>query len=305
MLSTPSRYSAMHGPPDRLLFGVSGVPESSPKPSTEAGIVRCRELGLDALEMAMVQKVTMGAATAARVRATAEREDIALSLHAPYYINLNSRDPQKLADSQQRILAAARVGDLCGARNIVLHLGFYHDNTPAETTTIIQRHLAPVVEALAAEGSGAVLRPEVMGRLSQWGDLDEVLDLCAALPPCLPCVDFAHLHARHGRDNTYDEFLANLDTMAARLGRRALDDMHIHMSGIAYGKHGEQHHLAFADADFAYRDCLRALRDRDCKGLIIGESPAREWDVQMLQQAWRELQDQSVMRRDAGVKREA
>ncbi len=280
----------MPGPPDRLLFGVSGVPVSSAKPSTEAGIVRCRELGLDALEMAMVQKVTMGAATAARVRATAEREDIVLSVHAPYYINLNSRDSQKLADSQRRILAAARVGDLCGARNIVLHLGFYHDNTPAETTAILERHLTPVMETLAAEGSQAVLRPETMGRVSQWGDLAEALDLCAALPRCLPCIDFAHLHARHGRDNTYAEFLAILDAIEGRLGRPALDDMHIHMSGIAYGEKGEQHHLAFADADFAYRDCLRALRDRKCKGLVIGESPAREQDVQVLQQVWRELE---------------
>lgn len=292
-------------PPNRLLFGVSGVPESSPKPSSEAGIVRCRELGLDALEMAMVQKVTMGAATAAKVRATAEREGIALSIHAPYYINLNSRDPQKLLDSQQRILAAARVGDLCGARNIVLHLGFYHDNTPAETTAILERHLTPVVEALDAEGSQVVLRPETMGRVSQWGDLDEILDLCAALPRCLPCVDFAHLHARHGRDNTYDEFLAILDTMAARLGRRALDDMHIHVSGIAYGKNGEQHHLTFADADFAYRDCLRALRDRHCKGLLIGESPARERDVLLLQRVWRALTTEAVTGSEVDAQHEA
>ena len=276
-----------------LRFGTSGVPDSSPKPSSEAGIRRSRELGLDCMEMAMVQKVTIGPATAAKVRAAAEREDVALSIHAPYYINLNSQDAQKLADSQARILAAARAGDLCGARNIVLHLGFYHANTPAETTDILYRHLKPLVEQLQAEGSRAVLRPEVMGRVSQWGDLDEVLDLCAALPGLLPCLDVANLYARHqGAYNTYAEFLEVLDRMAARLGRVALDDLHLHISGIAYGPRGERHHLTFEEGDFNYRDCLRALRDRQCRGLVIGESPARERDVLLLKETWEALEGQ-------------
>lgn len=238
----------------------------------------------------MVQKVTMGPETAARVRALAERETVALSIHAPYYINLNSRDPQKIIDSQQRILAAARVGDWCGARNIVLHLGFYHDNSPAETTDILYHNLKPVVETLQAEGSTAILRPETMGRHSQWGDLDETLDLCVALPPCLPCIDFAHLYARAcGGRNTYAEFCDILDRVEARLGRQALDDCHIHISGIACGPKGETHHLTFAESEFNYQDCLRALRDRGCQGLVIGESPAREWDVLFLRCVWDQI----------------
>jgi deoxyribonuclease IV len=276
-------------PPDRLLFGTSGVPETSPKPSTEAGIRRSRELGLDCMEMAMVQKVTIGRETAAKVKACAERESVTLSIHAPYYINLNSKDPQKMADSQGRILAAARAGDWCGARNIVLHLGFYHDTTPGDCTTILYTHLKPVVDELQAEGSHAILRPEIMGRVSQWGDLDETLDLCAALPACLPCIDFAHLHARNGQYNTFSEFLDILDRTEARLGRHALDDLHIHISGIAYGAKGEIKHLSFAEADFNYRDCLRALRDRGCKGLMIGESPLRERDVLFLRGVWNEI----------------
>ena len=274
-----------------LLFGVSGVPASSPKPSSEAGIIRCRELGLDCMEMAMVQKVTITPPTAARVRAAAEREGITLSIHAPYYINLNSRDPQKLADSQGRILAAARAGAWLGARNIVLHIAFYHDNTPRDCTDIVINNLTPVVETLRAEGSPVILRPETMGRTSQWGDLDEVLEVCAALPPLQPCLDFAHLHARAGRLNTYAEFIDILDRVERALGRPALDDLHVHISGIAYGPKGEQHHLTFADADFNYRDCLLALRDRACRGLIIGESPAREQDVLFLQAVWDEIQE--------------
>lgn len=286
-----AQHSTTHCPStSRLLFGTSGVPESSPKHTSEAGILQSRALGLDCMEMAMVQKVTMGPATAAKVKAIAERERVALSIHAPYYINLNSQDPQKLIDSQGRILAAARAGDLCGARNIVVHMGFYHTNTSAETTEIIYRNLKPVVEQLQAEGSPSIVRPETMGRLSQWGDLDEVLDLCAALPGVLPCLDFAHLYARHqGGYNTYTEFLAVLDRLAVRLGRAALNDMHIHVSGIEYGQRGEVRHLTFAESAFNYRDCVRALRDRDCKGLVIGESPDRERDAIFLQGLWKEL----------------
>ena len=107
-----------------LLFGTAGVPISSPSRDTASGIARVHELGLEAMEIEFVRGVRMGMAKAREVRGVAERLGIALSVHAPYYINLNSPDKDKLAASVQRILDSARVGYACGARDVVFHPGY-------------------------------------------------------------------------------------------------------------------------------------------------------------------------------------
>ena len=48
-----------------LRFGTSGVPLTSRTPTTEDGIRRARELGLDALEMSWVNGIRMGPESAA------------------------------------------------------------------------------------------------------------------------------------------------------------------------------------------------------------------------------------------------
>jgi len=279
-----------------LLFGPAGVPRSSPKPSSEAGVQRVAELGLGCMEMAFVHRVSMGEETAANVREAAERAGVALSIHAPYYINLNSREPDKVQGARQRILAAARVGHWTGARDIALHLAFYHDDPPAQVYARVRDHLRELTAIIQAEGWSVTLRPEVMGKPTQFGALDEVLDLSAELDGVAPCLDFAHLHAREvGAFNTYDEFVRVLRQVEERLGRVALDNLHVHVSGIQYGDKGEREHLPFAEADFNYRDFVRALVDLDCKGLVVCESPIQEDDALILQEVYRGLM---------GVKRE-
>jgi deoxyribonuclease-4 len=248
------------------------------------------ELGLGCMEMAFVRRVSMGEKTAARVRQVAEETGVALSIHAPYYINLNSREPDKVEGARQRILAAAQVGHWTGARDIALHLAFYHDDPPAEVYARVRDQLRELTAIIRDKGWSTVLRPEVMGKPSQFGTLDEVLDLSAELDGVQPCLDFAHLHAREvGAFNTYDEFVWVLRRVEERLGRAALEDLHIHVSGIQYGDKGEREHLAFADADFNYRDLIRALVDLDCKGLVVCESPIQEDDALILQQVYQEL----------------
>ena len=98
-----------------------------------------------------------------------------------------------------------------------------------------------------------------------------------------PCIDFAHWHARTGKFNSYAEFTAILLQIEERLGRTALDNMHIHVSGIRYSKKGELNHLDLEESDFCYTELLRALKDYDVKGMVICESPNLEQDALLLQ----------------------
>ena len=277
---------------ESLLFGTAGVPPSSPKPDSLAGLVRLREMGLDCLELAWVQRVSIGEKTAATVRQKAEECQIALSVHAPYYINLNSPEADKVAASRGRILKAARAGWLCGARNIVFHAAFYHDDPPEVVYERVKRHLAELTQELRAEGNDTVLLPETTGKGSQFGTLEELLALSREVEGVAPCVDFAHLHARTGANNSYEEFAAILSQIEAALGRAGLEDMHIHLSGIAYGPKGEREHIMLAEADLNYVEVLQALQDFGVKGLVVCESPDQEIDALILQEVYRQLEAQ-------------
>jgi deoxyribonuclease-4 len=273
-----------------LLFGTGGVPVSAQSRSTEAGIERIAELGLGCMEVEFVQGVRMSPEVAVSVGELAARKNIVLTAHGPYFVNLNAAEPQKVHMSKERILQTARIAALFGARSITFHAAFYLKNTPAETYATVKRHLEEIVNILRNEGNKVTISPEVTGKPSQFGTLEEIFQLGSEIEGVVPCIDFSHWHARTGKANSYQEFLDILDQIEGKLGRQALDNMHIHLSGIAYGKKGEIKHLMLPDSDFRYSELLKALKERKAKGVVICESvPYLEQDALLLQQTYREL----------------
>jgi deoxyribonuclease-4 len=273
-----------------LLFGTGGVPTSAKLRSTEAGIERIAELGLGCMEVEFVQGVKMSPQVAASVGELAARKKVVLTAHGPYFINLNAVESQKVHMSKERILQTARIAALFGAKSITFHAAFYLKSTPAETYATVKKHLQEVVNILRKEGNKVTISPEVTGKPSQFGTLEELLQLSSEIEGVAFCLDFSHWHARTGQANSYQEFLAILDQIERKLGRQALDNMHTHLSGIAYGKKGEIKHLMLPDSDFQYAELLKALKERKAKGVVICESvPYLEQDALLLQQTYREL----------------
>ena len=276
--------------PGELLFGTGGVPVSAKSRSTEAGIESIAELGLGCMEVEFVQGVKMSPNVAASVGELAARKKVVLTAHGPYFVNLNAVEPQKVHMSKERILQTARIAALFGARSITFHAAFYLKSTPAETYAVVKRHLEEVVNTLKREGNKVTISPEVTGKPSQFGTLEEILQLSSEIEGVAFCLDFSHWHARTGKANSYQEFFNILDQIERKLGRQALDNMHIHLSGIAYGKKGEIKHLMLPDSDFQYAELLKALKERKAKGVVICESvPYLEKDALLLQQTYRAL----------------
>ena len=273
----------------QLLFGTAGVPLSSKIRSTEAGIERIHELGLGCMEVEFVQGVRMGPQSARAVGEVAAQREIRLSAHAPYYINLNAQEPGKVIASRERILQTARITSLLGGESVVFHAAFYMKNNPSTVYNTVKKNLELIMAQLKEEGNSVWIRPEVMGKGSQFGTIEEILDLSAEIEGVAPTIDFAHWHARTGQANSYDEFVAILKQIEVKLGRTALDNMHMHVSGIDYGPKGERKHLILAESDFRYTELLRALRDCEAGGLLICESPNLEEDALLLQQTYRAL----------------
>jgi deoxyribonuclease-4 len=275
-----------------LIFGTVGAPHSTPpRPGGSPGaIARIKELKLGALELAWVQSVVATDATCAAIRATAEEHSVALSVHAPYYINLNADDKMWPA-GRERLMKAARAGFKAGATDIIFHPGSYFGRPPEKVYPIVRERLIGVIAELHAEGNTVTLRPETMGKSAMFGTLEECVQLARDVEGVLPCIDFAHLHARHGDGsfNSYREFLSALKLVAATLGEHGIQHVHIHMSGIEYGPKGERNHLMLKEADIKYRDLLRALADIGAAGRVVCESPDQEIDAVLMQKAYRRL----------------
>jgi deoxyribonuclease-4 len=274
---------------EKLLFGTGGIPHSSKTPSTIDGIRRIAELGLGCMEMEFVRGVKMGEAAARLVAETATKEGVKLSAHAPYFINLNAREPEKITASQGRILQTARIAAICGAESIIFHAAYYLGDPPEKTYLTVKKYLAEVMSQLRRENNRVWVRPEVMGKPSEFGTVDEILSLCAELEGVGIGMDFAHWHARSGGFNSYPEFASILQQIKQRLGEQALNSMHIHVSGIAYGKKGERKHLNLSESDLKYTELLKALKDFGAKGIVICESPSLEEDALLLQETYHRL----------------
>jgi deoxyribonuclease IV len=272
--------------PRGLLFGTAGVPLSTSEDSSLAAVERIKALGLDCLEIEFVKGVKMGYDTARKVREKAAMLGIRLSVHAPYFINLNSEDPGKRLSSQERLLNTARVGAACGAGSVVFHAAFYGKDPAEKTYEAVKAELKTLLSIVRTERLPITLRVETMGKRSQFGSLDEVLNLCREVDGLQPCLDFSHLYAREGKVNSYTDFHRVLSKVARKLGPRALRNIHIHIAGIHYGDKGEIKHLNLEEADFRYEEWLQALRDLAVEGLVICESPNLEEDALMLKKLY-------------------
>ena len=272
-----------------LRFGTSGVPLSSAKPSTEAGIARARQLGLDHLEMAWGNGVKMKDATADRIAEAARRHEISLTAHAPYYVNLCG-SPEILDRSLGRLIESGRLGTRCGAESVTFHAGFLGAMSPLRARRCVARGLHRVTKTLRKSGVRLDLRPELTGRPSQVGALEDLLEWSATVPGIRPCIDFSHHVARNaGGENGYAHFAAMLESVRVRLGEDALRRLHVHVSGIEWGPKGERRHVALQSTRFRWRELLRALKDYRVEGWLVCESPAMEDDALRLQRAWRRL----------------
>lgn len=272
-------------------FGTVGSPIATPpKPGgTVGGIEYAASLGLNALELAWVQGVRVRETTCLEIKNASIKNNVSLSVHAPYYINLNAED-EKWPRLRKYLTDAAYFGNLSGATDIIFHPGSYFGNPPEEVLRKVMPRLEGIIMELRRENNPVTLRPEAMGKIAVIGSLSDVLTL-AKIPGVIPCIDFAHLHARatDGTMNTYDEWMKMLDTYQHALGEKSLKQLHIHLSGIEYGARGEKNHLVMEDADLDFKAIFRALHATHAGGRVMCESPVLEMDALKFISLWMEI----------------
>lgn len=274
-----------------IQFATAGIPVCTPKRDTLGGLEQVRKLGLDGMELEFVHGVNMKEQTAGEVKTKAEQLGLSLSVHGPYYINLNAAEADKQLASEQRIFESARIGAMCGAAAITFHPAYVMKSERPAVAQKVLLSLESILEQMNRQKIKTQLKPETTGKETQFGSLTELLELHSKNPRIEPNVDFSHLHARdNGRFRKKEDFrtaLIEIETCDSKL----LKSLHMHVSGIAYTAKGERNHLELEDPknDFNYKWLLETLRDFEVNGRIVCESPNIEIDAQLMQKYYQNL----------------
>ena len=273
-------------------FGTVGSPLGTPKkPGGSVGAIEfSKSIGLDAFELGWVQSVRVTEVTCAAIKKCGGDQCVSLSVHAPYFINLNASS-EEWPKSRKRLMDAAHYGNLAGATDIIFHPGSYFGSDPVEVLKVAIPRLKECVKELRKAGNPVILRPETMGKSAMLGSFEDTLEMSKAIDGVLPCLDFAHLHARPGDGtmNTVKEWTRILEAYQSSLGKEALKNLHIHLSGIEYGPKGEKNHLPLDQSDLKLKYLFGVLKDFGAAGRILCESPIMEEDALNMKKAWKKI----------------
>lgn len=273
---------------DKLNFITAGMPIRTGKGSYIQAFDVLKEMNLDGMELEFVHGVRMSDDNRIFVKEMAK--NFVITAHGPFYINLNSKEEEKIEASVQRIIDTAAVAAQAGAFSITYHAAFYMGGDKETVFEQVKTQTKRIIDILENEKIKVWVRPETTGKATQWGDIDEIINLSKEFEQVLPCVDFSHLHARSaGEYNTYDEFSKVLEKMGNNIGQYALENFHGHLAGIEYTAKGEKQHLNLENSDMNYKDLIKVMKEFGVKGALVCESPNIEDDCKLLKNYYESL----------------
>lgn len=236
-------------------------------------------LGFKACEIAFTYGVYIKENQCEKIRKVAEKYDISLSIHAQYWINLNSADKTKIEQSKQRILKCCKIGHLLGAKKIVFHAGFYGKMSKEETYNNIRDAIIDIQKIIKENKWDVELCPETMGKINVFGNVEEILALVKDTK-CSFTIDFSHLYARSLGKMSYKEMLAPF---------KEFKSLHCHFSGIDYGDKGEKNHKPVDKEKLT--NLLKEILKTNHSVTIISESPDPVQDSSLGLEILEELKD--------------
>jgi deoxyribonuclease-4 len=256
-----------------MLFG----PASIGSPAKE-GLKQLHEHGVKTSEIAFGRGVYMTNKLAKEVGELAKKLGISLSIHAPYYVNLNSPEKAKVKASVGRIMQTCERAHHLGAKWIIFHAAYYMKNDPEEVYQRVKEEMVSMQKKIKEKGWDVVLCPETTGKGSQFGSLDELVRLSEETG-CGVCVDFAHLKARNIGEIDYDEVMKKV---------KKIKHLTCHFSGIVWGEKGERHHILTPEEEI--KELLSYLKKYKINTRIINESPDVFGDTLKSIRIWNEME---------------
>jgi deoxyribonuclease-4 len=241
-----------------IRFGPAGI---GGKDEAISNLEKFSKLGLKACEIAFTYGVYLRIPKLLHeIKQVSQKLDVKLSIHAPYWINLNSKEKRKIEESKKRILDCCKIGNDLGARKIVFHAGFYGKRDKETSYQNIKKAILEMQKIIKKNKWKVELCPETMGKINVFGDVPEILRLVKETK-CDFCLDFAHLYARNLGKKNYKELYEPF---------KQFKQLHCHFSGIVFGEKGERSHKLTGDKELKE---LLSILPKNKEIVIINESP--------------------------------
>jgi len=255
-----------------------------------------REEELDALEYEAVrwgQKPQIKQTEAEKLGQEAKKNDISLSLHGSYFINL-AGEKTILEASKRRLVACATAAEWMGAYVVVFHPGFYGKAGRANAFKKCIESLKDVIKTLDSLGIRNVkLGPETMGRHVQLGTLDEILNICEEVERSQLVIDWSHVHARGmGRFRTAQDFHNVIAEIENKLGIEIARNMHCHFTRIEFNEKGEKRHHVLDEKKFGpdFRLLAEVISEFKLNPVMICETPLLDLDALKMKNIFLEIE---------------
>lgn len=281
-------------------FGPAGIPPLFKILGAElADVPRLlREEGLDAFEYQAVrwgQTPQLRREDAEALGAEARKNNVLLSVHGSYYVNLCGKK-EVVEASKRRLIACATAAQWMGAYILVFHPGFYGRMEKSYAFKTCVEALKDTVSALNGMGVTVKLGPETMGRVFQVGTLEEILAICEEVEQTLPVIDWSHLHARHqGSFRKTDDFRVIVEEVEKRLGPEAARSMHCHFSRIEYTAKGERRHHVLDEKRYGpdFEMLAEVIAEFKMRPVVICETPLLDVDAMKMRAIFRSIVENS------------
>lgn len=262
---------------DRVRFGPAGFPIDAPK---ERAFGYLREIGLSGMEYQAVRRVPTNEKELKKLGDEARENDIILTLHAPYAINLSAETEEKIRGSVNRLLSAAKAAKAMGAGHVTFHPGYYLRRSRDEALRIAISALKELRETMISEGIDVELGPETMGKPSQLGSLDDVLEMAKSVDGVSPTVDFAHLHVREGgiikSEEDYRSILNKIEKELGDINGLVVHFTEVEATSSGYGE--RMHHELGSGYGPDFRPLAKIMAENGLKWFVVSESPILERD---------------------------
>jgi len=260
-----------------IRIGQAGIPLSCKGRTNKDGIVYTnKSLDLNAIEIQFVRGLyIMSEEESEFIKDYAQKNDIEIHVHAPYYLNL-AGDREEINMSFEKIMKSAQMADSIGSKTLIIHPGFYADNSQKKTMKLIIKNSKKLISMFKKEKIKTRLAMETMGKQKVFGSLEEIIEVCERVKEIVPVLDLGHIHARgNGSIKEREDFEAIFDKLKPLRLRHYL----IHVTGVLYENGNELYHVPIKKGDMPLAPLIEVILDRNLNVTLISESPLLEHDA--------------------------
>lgn len=251
----------------QLRYGVAGLKD--PK-DLEASIQHLVSNGFAWCEVQFVKEFTLKESQARRFGEMARDNGIGLSVHAPYFAQLTTKEPERLKLHLGGLHHSCKLAGAMGASVVVCHPGSHHGASPEELHDRVNTNLAdlgPRVRDL-----GVKLGLETCGKRSQFGSLGDISMLVKDHPYTTVVIDYAHIHAlSNGSLGSAQAMEALFAYITEQFPFEHLWPLHTHFSDNEWGPAGEIRHVPYGRGSLRISHVVQGASRFDLALTIVSE----------------------------------